>query len=176
MNKRTVATLAITVVLLIAAIIVCSWPSGEPVYKGKRVREYLYDLGAGEGPSFYLDAFAEFGANAVPYVLAAFQVKDTWDRRILVHLAVKMPWLKIRVLSADEMHHAAMLAYVSMIGAAKEGKMSFSVSEQCESGPRGLLQDVYGAEMTDAKFALWRVEVLRHFPFRPPSGLESLPQ
>jgi hypothetical protein len=88
----------------------CCWPSREPLYKGKAVREYIYDL-ATQGPTPQTeDGLRFFGTNTVPYVRAGLRAKDTWGRTALAWVAASVPGLKIRVWTARQERLAALTA------------------------------------------------------------------
>ena len=85
------------------------WPPKEPVYDGKRLREYLYDLaGKREYYTEDLGAFIEFGTNAVPYVRRALRAKDSPARNVLVWLAQRQSLIRLRIRPAVETHRAAL--------------------------------------------------------------------
>lgn len=116
----TKIALGAATVMLLGAAVWWSWPGREPVYKGKKMREYMhvFEPWPGASPFDYdgltpetYQAFAYFGTNTVPYVRAALRTRDTWDRRTLVWVAANAPWLKIRAKAASQEHRRGLLAY-----------------------------------------------------------------
>jgi hypothetical protein len=138
-NKRTIAALSVSVVLLLTAIIVCSFPRyNEPVYKGKRVREYLNDWNwVMRNPQAGDEAFKFFGTNAVPYVRAGLRTRDTWFRRLLLWVKPRAPWLKIRVHPAWEERFAALIVYCRILAWDNWG----DASATCAPELRALMND-----------------------------------
>jgi hypothetical protein len=137
-----VAAGAALVMLMVIEVTAWRSPSREPVYKGRRLGEYLYHFGvSGESTDDDLEAFIEFGTNGVPFVRRALQVRDTPSRKIAVWLAVKIPWLKLRVHSASETHLAALYAYDGILQAIDEGRGEPSGAEACASEIHSLLKD-----------------------------------
>lgn len=100
------------VVLLIGVAVWGCWPSKEPVYKGRTLRVWL----SGCRDRTYRqpdtdEALCFFGTNTLPYIRAGLRARDTWGRRALGWAADKAPWLRIRVLTAEEKQTMALLAY-----------------------------------------------------------------
>jgi hypothetical protein len=127
---------------LVAAGILWIWPPKEPVYEGKPLREYLYDLGGtGENITEDIVAFIEFGTNAVPYVRRALRTKDSAARSMLVWLARRQSLIRLRVRSAVETRQAALNAYRGILEAAYEGKADPAVVGACAPQVRALLSD-----------------------------------
>lgn len=111
MKKRKIAAVALFAVLLITAGVICSWPRGEPVYKGKGAREYISTFGQPELTDEGEEAFKFFGTKAVPYMRASLRARDSWDRKALMWVRYKAPWLKIRTDHAWEEQASALRAY-----------------------------------------------------------------
>lgn len=59
------------ILLLIGTAAWWSWPNREPVYKGKGLREYVYDFAASEHVTWETaEALRFFGTNTVPHIRA----------------------------------------------------------------------------------------------------------
>jgi len=120
-KKWTKIAAAFVAVLLMAGGVWCRRPDNEPVYKGKRPGEYLYS--ASDDISFdeANKAFKFFGTNAVPCIRAGLRTRDTWDRKVLVWVAAKAPWLKIRARTATQEHVAALSMYIDIVNSGYWG-------------------------------------------------------
>jgi hypothetical protein len=114
-TKIVVGAVAV-MLLVIGAAAWRAWPSREPMYKGRGVREYLYDFKLSNvGHADAVSALSYFGTNAVPYIRALLRVRDSQSRRACLWVASKVPRLKLRVWSADAAHAKALDAYLVIL-------------------------------------------------------------
>lgn len=133
---------ALGILSLATAAVLLKGPDTEPVYRGKRLHEYLDHFSVvGESTDEDLEAFIAFGTNATPYVRAAFRVRDTPIRRMTAWVALKAPWLKLRVRPVVEIHEAALDAYRGILEAIGEGRGDPSAADDCAPEIRRLLKD-----------------------------------
>lgn len=143
MKKWAKIAVGAAAVMLIGATVWRRWPSREPMYNGRAVREYLLSNQAMLFASVGLtdpeedEALSRFGTNAAPCIRAALRTKDTWDRGALVWVAHKLPWLRIRVRTAYEEHLLALVAYDRIVRLGCWG----AARADCESEVRALTSD-----------------------------------
>jgi hypothetical protein len=103
-------------VLLLAVVGVITWQVAarpEPVYQGKRLRQYL-DQMAKEDPysvdSPGVRAVYQMGPEAVPYLRRALHKKDTLYVKVLVSLHAKLPRSLSRHLPDPKLEHLRMVS------------------------------------------------------------------
>lgn len=135
--------------LLIGGVVWRGWPSKEPVYKGKGVREYLYTFRhsysrSHDGQVRILpevpeadEAYRFFGTNLVPYIRACLRARDSWERRALVWVSHKAPWLRFRVWPANSLHLAGICTYHTILQQGYWG----DAQAACESEVHALTND-----------------------------------
>jgi hypothetical protein len=165
MKKWTRIAAGAAVVLAVGAAICCGSASKEPVFKGRRVREYLEATSLIAWPKTapmeakekfriaHLDeplrnpdeALRFFGTNSIPYVRAALRAKDNWNwwHRRLLWLSGKAPWLGIHVQPAILEHDMALGAYHRILQKGYWG----SAGAACESEVHALTTEPYPMSM-----------------------------
>jgi len=84
--KRWVAIPFVALALVLTGIVILqSNGPAEPIYNGRRLRDWLKDYGSGSGPrhdAAYL-ALKAIGSNAIPYLLFEFESGDPkWVTRL----------------------------------------------------------------------------------------------
>jgi hypothetical protein len=143
-NRRKQAVVILTAAV-VGGIALSLWPRRDPVYRGKSLGDYLDHLAvcSGQGGSREEDveAFVQFGTNAIPYVRDAFRTRDTAPRRVMAWVAAKQSFIKIRIRPAAYEHCAALDAYAGILEAIDEGSGDPSAAEACAPELRVLLKD-----------------------------------
>jgi hypothetical protein len=123
-----------------AVVVWAAWPR-QPAYRGIRLNESFYHMGAGGNTDDDAVAFINFGTNALPYLRKALQARDTEYRRLLVWFGTRQTWIKIRMRPATETHQTALLAYKGFLEAVDEGFAEPSAAEACVPQITALLKD-----------------------------------
>jgi hypothetical protein len=141
-KKRAVVILTAAVV---GGVVLSVWPRRDPVYRGKPLSDYLDHLavcsGQGGNREEDLEAFVQFGTNAIPYVRNAFRTRDTAPRRVMAWVAAKQSFIKVHIRPAGYAHCAALDAYAAILEAIDEGSGAPSAAEACAPELRVLLKD-----------------------------------
>lgn len=125
MSKWTKIVAGAVVALLIGIAAWASWVNKEPMYDGVRLREWVFGspFVAAHIPERH-KALMFFGTNSVPYVRAALRVRDSPSRKVLVWVAAKAPWLRIKVHTARTQHFVGLMALyeIQRLGAWGDAK------------------------------------------------------
>jgi hypothetical protein len=137
MKKYSKIGVAAMAVLVIGVMIWRSWSGKEPEYKGTSIREYLYS-GNTSRPDKE-EAFKFFGTKAIPYVRAGLRARETWDRKALLWVKRRAPWLHFRVYSSKAAQTGALYAYATILEKDYWGEERAA----CALEVRDLLDDSY---------------------------------
>jgi hypothetical protein len=102
-------------VLVIGVAVRLSWPSKEPLYKGRTVRQCLNKLTWRSGERD--QALRFFGTNSVPCIRAELRAKDHLGRSELAWIGARMPGLRVYLLSATDEHRFGLNDYLHIVQA-----------------------------------------------------------
>ncbi len=111
-RPRLLAFVAILIVGLLTAIALLCGRSREPVFEGRQPSQWLTDLGLpnSERRSQALGALRQMGPQAVPFLLADLDRKDSFLKAKSVAFLKSFPSLPFSLMSADDYHHRAITA------------------------------------------------------------------
>jgi len=117
--KRSVAIPFVVLALVLTGIVVLqSNGPAEPIYNGRRLRDWLKDYGSGSGPrhdAAYL-ALKAIGSNAIPYLLFEFESGDPkWVTR-LKRSAFTRGVLKRQLQSEDPIRYTKAVHGLLLLG------------------------------------------------------------
>jgi hypothetical protein len=129
MNRIKIA-IALVLLALAGVIVWQAWPSPEPVYKGKRLSEWLRMYATWEGEGAVTNVGSEiltvsmspgataalhhFGTDAIPALLRLVRTKDSALKTKLLHLARGQHIVKINTLSEGQWHAAAWYGFFEL--------------------------------------------------------------
>ena len=103
MNRRQQIGLACAALALLAGLLVWATRPREPVYQGKRLREWLEQFdrkAANEDVYAAREAVRQMGTNTLPFLLAMLRERDSSLKLRLVRLANSQKVFKLRILTA----------------------------------------------------------------------------
>jgi len=127
-NSRVAIMGGCLLVTAISAAFLYPSVKGGPVFKGKTMREYVYNFGGSDECS---EAVRHFGTNALPDISSALRVRDTVARRALVWLAVHQTIVKLHIRSTEDIHISALSACKGILELVHERWLPPEVADRC---------------------------------------------
>jgi hypothetical protein len=111
-RKVIIAILPLVACGILAAIF---WPEKpEPVYKGKKLSEWVVEVATKGSSKEANDAVQSIGTNGISFYLKWIGYRPSWLERSKTEIAYKMPWLRLDC-SPDERMSRSMGAAFAML-------------------------------------------------------------
>lgn len=121
MKKRHVGPLLFLIGLFVLGATLYLTRPHEPVYKGKRLGDWLEGAGAESetDKEQAAEAIRFLGESAVPYVVREMRCKDSALKAKLIRLLQKQSLLKLKLIPAEERRRRARMAFMHVAPVAQ---------------------------------------------------------